>query len=156
MSKGQLSENDHIRVPVNARRTAWRVSRGILGSALLVFSALAPAENAGGNRPDSVVIPWSLLSSPPYLPDPGFWGGLYKPDGFTPSYVDDSFFGRKVVRLGNGDVIVAGVARFLQYVTGSTRDQSGAGALQRDGGQGRMDQSRRLRLQRLRDLSQHD
>ncbi|MEO7013015.1 MAG: hypothetical protein ABI127_01805 [Dokdonella sp.] len=109
MSKGQLSENDHIRVPVNARRTAWRVSRGILGSALLVFSALAPAENAGGNRPDSVVIPWSLLSSPPYLPDPGFWGGLYKPDGFTPSYVDDSFFGRKVVRLGNGDVIVAGV-----------------------------------------------
>lgn len=79
----------------------------IPGLALLTLSSFAHSQDF--NEPDNADAPWSVLSAAPYLPDPSFNGGLYKLDHFS-ALNSDSSLGKKIARLTNGDVIVAGLA----------------------------------------------
>ncbi|WP_306581322.1 glycoside hydrolase family 5 protein [Dokdonella sp.] len=83
--------------------------------AVLAASAL-PALAANGGPP--ITAPWdsaitTALSDPPYAPDPGFNNGNYFLDEFysNPTADNNYFEGKKVVRLSNGDIVVAALVK---------------------------------------------
>lgn len=78
-----------------------------LSLAMLASSTLVTAQ--GFIEPDSADTPWSVTSSAPYLADPSFNGGLFLAEPYT-GPTANSQLGRKIARLSNGDVVVAGLA----------------------------------------------
>lgn len=81
---------------------------GILGSILAISSMCAQAQEQKFDQPNSIDTPWNVLSTAPYVPDPLFYGGRYKPD-FPASIFPENTLGRKIATLDNGDVVVAGL-----------------------------------------------
>lgn len=76
---------------------------------LLVMPPLSRAQNSNNGydaNANSAVSPSAMGAAAPYFADPGFNGGFYKVD-FTEKF--SAAVGRKIARLSNGDVIVAGV-----------------------------------------------
>lgn len=82
------------------------IARCILSLALLAISTYVSAQDF--SEPDSFEAPWSVLSSAPYVPDTSFNQGLYLAEPY-PGPQNNSQLGRKILRLSNGDVIVAGI-----------------------------------------------
>lgn len=93
------------------RRAVW----SILSLAVLASSTLVTAQ--GFDEPDSSDAPWSVLSSSPYVPDPSFNQGLYVADSYIGT-LSNSQLGRKILRLSDGDIIVAGVGSKLDGTIG--------------------------------------
>ncbi len=87
------------------RRPAFSVAC-ILALAISGLSLFAQAQELESDELDSGQSPWSVLSSAAYSPDPTFNGGVHKVD-FTEKF--SIALGRKIVRLSNGDLIVAGL-----------------------------------------------
>ncbi len=86
----------------------FRLSAGIL-LLLLAIPSLSRAQNStDGYDPHThnTVALWAMDAAAPYFADPGFNGGFYKVD-FTEKF--SAAVGRKIVRLSNGDLIVAGM-----------------------------------------------
>ena len=83
-----------------------RIVGSILSLALLASSPFVMAQDF--NEPDSSDAPWSVLSASPYVPDPSFNQSLYVAEPY-PGQQNNSQLGRKILRLSNGDVIVAAV-----------------------------------------------
>ena len=81
---------------------------GILGSILAISSMCAQAQEQKFDQPNSIDTPWNVLSTAPYVPDPLFNGGRYKPD-FPASIFPKNTLARKIATLDNGDVVVAGL-----------------------------------------------
>lgn len=78
-------------------------------SLLLGLAMLAGALGVHAQQVNQVNdVPWNLFSAAPYLPDPTFNNGLYLADAFGGSVSDDRS-GNPIVRLDNGDVVVAGI-----------------------------------------------
>ena len=83
----------------------------ILAVAISGLSVFANAQQLESDQPDRGESPWSVLSSVAYSPDPSFNGGIHKVD-FTEKFIQA--LGRKVARLSNGDLIVAGLTPGFQ------------------------------------------
>ena len=90
-------------------RPRWAM-HGILALACLLATA-SPLIAQDGDDPAAAnmgdPMPFAL-SDNPLAPDPGFNGGNYFGDAFGGSF-SNHYLGRKLVRLANGDVVVAGL-----------------------------------------------
>jgi hypothetical protein len=73
-------------------------TRAVSCTALLAAMAATPAE---------------AVTPPPYVMDPTFNGGKYFLDAYASSASGD-YTGKKLVRLDNGDVVVAGIVPDLR------------------------------------------
>lgn len=114
MKMSKIAGVDQPRSTRTAQRTTRRWQVAIFGSILLAFTMLAQAQVREFDQPDSIETPWSVVSTAPYLPDPSFNMGQYFDDYF--GGINSAYMGRKIARLPNGDVIVAGlVPTFPQH-----------------------------------------
>lgn len=82
------------------------IHRCALIAAALVLAGLLICANA---RADEAPVTLQSLQDDPFTFDPGFWGGRWRPDWFPYGAGDRDFRARRLVRLENGDVIVAGL-----------------------------------------------
>lgn len=108
MYASPFSRRDRCRSSTTASTSARRMKLGCLGAVLMAVSMIAKAQDAGFSHTGSTDSPWSVTPDAPYLGDTTFNQGLYQLDGFTGSFYNN-FLGKKIVRLSNGDVIVAGL-----------------------------------------------
>ena len=79
----------------------------LLALVLVTFGVCAQAQQPDARK--GVLMPESVSPAGPYLPDPGFNGGNYVVESFS-SLPSVSALGKKILRLENGEVIVAGLA----------------------------------------------
>lgn len=103
------------------RRSATVVRLGAGWIAALGLSFGAGAAQADGfvdNDPADAPAPWTPaavagLTDEPYSADPGFHGGEYIEDAFFANQngATNYFDGKKVVRLGNGDIVAAALVK---------------------------------------------
>ncbi len=100
---------------VSARESdrAWTIVAALMLAAMLTSFSVVAADPTDSELPTSYAVPDDgaapfSLNDNPLAHDPGFNSGNYFADAFSGSS-SNYYLGRKLVRLANGDVIVAGL-----------------------------------------------
>jgi hypothetical protein len=97
----------NLRIPQRADQSVY-AKEYVMRISLLKSVALVAALIAA-----TAAVPAAAVTSPPYVMDPTFNGGKYYLDAFASSAAAD-YTAKKLVRLDNGDVVVAGIVPDLR------------------------------------------